>query len=140
MQKKKIILITCGVLAGLSVLFVAGMLLIGILAAILIPQMAKSDYNQVNETVAKSLLQSLQSSAAIYVAQQRLLPEKFSDYVVIKGYAQEPYTLTLDNVSDLINEPDDQSDLNGNSFDIIFKDGYEGTYYLKGTDVTFEEK
>lgn len=106
--------------------------IIGILAAVAVPKFINIT-GKAQESVAQSLLQSLQSSAAIYVAQQRVPPTQFSDFVVASGAASSTHTLTLENV---------KGQLNGNSATIAdplvlnFTSGGTATYYLNGTDVT----
>lgn len=106
--------------------------IIGILAAVAVPRFMNLT-GTAQETVAKSLLQSLQSSAAIYVAQQRVPPSTFSDFVVASGGATGARTLTLENI---------KGQLSGGSATIAnplvlkFTNGGTATYYLLGTDVT----
>lgn len=106
--------------------------IIGILAAVAVPRFMNLT-GTAQETVAKSLLQSLQSSAAIYVAQQRVPPTNFGDFIVASGAASGQRTLTLENI---------KGQLTGGSATVAtplvlkFSNGGTATYYLTGTDVT----
>lgn len=83
---------------------------------------------------AKSVRQSLESSVAIYVAQQRTKPETFSDFVVADGEATGGTTLSLAKVQGCLLKP--QKSIQGNEFTLHFRDNTKATYYLDGTDVT----
>lgn len=85
------------------------------------------------EKIEKSLLQSLQSSTAIYVAQQRVPPEVFSDFLVTSGEATEAATITLANAQDRIKKIEN---IDSTEMVINFTKGIKATYYLDGTDVT----
>lgn len=106
--------------------------IIGILAATAVPKFTNLT-NRAQETVAQSMLQSLQTSAAIYVAVQRVPPSTFSDFVVASGGATGQNILTLENV---------RGQLTGgtatisNPLVLKFTNGGTATYYLMGTDVT----
>src|SRR3989339_350881 len=76
---------------GLLILsFILSFIMLSILYS---PMYRHSSYNGPLEY--SSLHQSLQSAAAIYVAQQRVMPEKFSDFVT-PNYPME--VLNLDNL------------------------------------------
>lgn len=137
-SKKKIIIVCCilGAIVLLPILVITGIIILGIVAAIAIPQFAKTQDRfeqltyEAQQTVAQSLKQSLTSGCAIYVAQQREAPEKFSDFITLQGPAIEAKTLTLESVKKEIIEPDSQSDLDGKSFEMEFNSGYKVTYIL----------
>ena len=103
--------------------------IIGILAAVAVPKYLDLT-KKAEESVAKSLLQSLQSAAAIYVAQQRSAPSVFNNYVTAIGTASGAYTLTLDNINAT------PADLATTAMTETFFSGGVATYYLNGTDVT----
>ena len=106
--------------------------IIGILAAVAVPKFANMTKNA-EEAVARSLLNSLQSSAAIYITQQKLAPAIFSDYLVTSGTATGKYTLTLENVTGRT------SSIAGNTsatMTVTFKGGGTAVYYLNGSDIT----
>lgn len=106
--------------------------IIGILAAVAVPRFQNLT-SQAEDSVARSLLQSLQSSAAIYVAQQRVPPVIFSDFVATSGAASGAMTLTLQNVlpqlSGVVGDGTDDMTL-------TFTGGGTAEYFLNGTDVT----
>lgn len=105
--------------------------IIGILAAVAVPKFTNLT-NNAQLSVAQSLLQSLQSSAAIYVAQQRVPPTGFGDFVTDSGAAASPMTLTLENVKGQLNGGATIAD----PLVLEFTGGGTATYYLNGTDVT----
>lgn len=107
--------------------------IIGILAAVAVPRFQNLT-SQAEDSVARSLLQSLQSSAAIYVAQQRVPPVIFTDFITGSGQANGAMTLTLENV---------QAQIGGayvvpgaDQMALTFTGGGVATYFLNGTDVT----
>jgi hypothetical protein len=85
------------------------------------------------EVVAKSLLQSLQSSVAIYKAQQHVPPKQFADFVTNTGAATGKYTLTLHNIQ---NQLSAKKGLHSKQLTLTFTKKGKATYYLNGTDVT----
>lgn len=137
---KTVLIIVLAVGGAVFLLFMA-VVVLGIIAAIAIPHFLKHQSTADSETIARSLLQSMQSASAIYVAQQQVPPDTFSNFLVIDQYVDNPaHTLTLENVKDLINEPDNQLVLESNEFHMVFNDGYEVIYYLNGTDITADFK
>lgn len=94
-----------------------------------------SQTNQAPITLAKSLLQSMQSSTAIYFAQQRVPPDKFSDFLQKSGEVTGSSTLTLEYIKDKITKIEDTS---ATQTSITFEGSVKATYYLNGTDVTAE--
>lgn len=109
--------------------------IIGILAAVAVPKFSDLT-NSAQETVAKSLLQSLQSSSAIYVAQQRVPPATFSNYVVSSGSATGQSTLTLENLTGGGSaQVSGVAGLASTQMTLTFTNG-TAVYYLSGTDVT----
>ncbi|MEW5821750.1 MAG: hypothetical protein AB1782_16265 [Cyanobacteriota bacterium] len=127
---------------GLSALLIFMVIIIGIVASIAIPAfISKSTKPQqviirTDESTARSILQSLQSSAAIYVAQQRDVPEKFSDFLILDGATSGSQVMTLSHIRSQFSKPDSEYDLDSNVFEMDFYSGLKATYYLKGTDVT----
>ncbi len=106
--------------------------IIGILAAVAVPRFANMT-NTAQNAVAQSLLQSLQTSAAIYIAQQRRIPTLFSNFIVASGAATGANTLTLENVrGQLTGTPT----ITANTMTLNFSNGGKATYYLNGSDVT----
>lgn len=106
--------------------------IIGILAAVAVPRFSNLT-NQAEETVAKSLLQSLQSSTAIYVAQQRVPPVNFDDFIVTSGEASGAATLSLANVTDRVTNIGGEG---STAMSLTFQGTGTATFYLNGTDVT----
>ena len=106
--------------------------IIGILAAVAVPRFTNLT-NTAQETVAKSLLQSLQSAVAIYVAQQRVPPVAFADYVTSSGPAATHYTLTLENIN---NQLAAAPTFAASQLSLKFNNGGTATYVLTGSDVT----
>ena len=107
--------------------------IIGILAAVAVPRFSDLA-GSAEQAVAESVLSSLQSSAAIYVAEQRQIPTQFADFVVAQGQPVAPQTMTLENVV---------GQLQGGAAPAIadplvltFKSGGVATYTLNGTEVT----
>lgn len=80
--------------------------------------------------VAQSVLQSLQSGAAIYVAQEKITPDVFSDFTISKGEISRPATITLENVDCTV------EGLKTKEMKLSFEPRNEATYYLNGTDIT----
>lgn len=106
--------------------------IIGILAAVAVPRF--SDLTKsAEESVAKSVLQSMQSSTAIYVAQQRMPPTQFAHFMAASGDAAGGQTLTLANVTDRLSAA---ATLAGAKATLNFKGGGTAVYYLNGSDVT----
>lgn len=115
--------------------FLAGIGIAGILCF-----MVNSSYRPSrlpDSSIAEGLLQSLQTSAAIYVAMQRVPPKSFSDFVTTDNITNTAYTLTINNITKrLINTPKiptnkkDPLVLKMKSSSAIAK------YYMKGTDIT----
>lgn len=103
--------------------------IIGILAAVAVPKFTDLT-SQAERSVASSLLQSLQSAAAIYVAQERRPPTIFTDFVTPTGSAAAPMTLTLENI-DAAAAPT----FAATSLTVPFTGG-TAVYILSGTDVT----
>lgn len=90
-----------------------------------------------DESLSRSLHQSLQSAAAIYVAQQRTAPIVFSDFVVSDGVASEPVTLSLDNVDATA------ENLDTKEMKLTFESGDVAIYHLENTidvSLTFKDK
>lgn len=100
------------------------------------PRSNSSSCGTTNDMIAQSLLQSLQSAAAIYVAQQRTTPQTFSNFVVSDGPATRFYTLSLENI--------DASTkiFNDKKLTITMEPRYnddnklKAIYYLNGTEIT----
>ncbi|MGD9580911.1 MAG: hypothetical protein AB7V50_06030 [Vampirovibrionia bacterium] len=88
---------------------------------------------------SEALLESLQSGASIYFANQKSEPNKFSDYVTIDKKVTGKRILSLYQLKPYILKPDKQSELEGNTFEIVFKHGYKGIYKLDKRNVYFEE-
>jgi prepilin-type N-terminal cleavage/methylation domain-containing protein len=110
--------------------------IIGILAAVAVPRFTNLT-GAAQETVAKSLLQSLQSSAAIYVAQQRVPPVNFQDFVVTAGAATGQQTITLSNLtSGASPQVSGVAGIASSQMSLTFSNGGTAVYYLTGTDVT----
>jgi prepilin-type N-terminal cleavage/methylation domain-containing protein len=110
--------------------------IIGILAAVAVPRFTNLT-GAAQETVAKSLLQSMQSSAAIYVAQQRVPPINFGDFVVSSGTASGQQTITLSNLTSGANpQVSGVAGLASSQMTLTFSNGGTGAYFLTGTDVT----
>lgn len=111
--------------------------IIGILAAVAVPRFM--DLTKTAQlSVANGLLQTLHTSAAIYVAQQRVPPEEFDDFVVATGTASGASTVSLQNV-----QPQLQNvNMSGTTMTLTFKKSGALTpvanYYLNGSDVTAE--
>ena len=108
--------------------------IIGILAAVAVPRFQDLT-KQAQHTTAQSLLQSLQSAAAIYVAQQRVPPSEFADYVASGGTATGAMTLTLENISDQLSAAPVYAAGPPATLTLSYSNG-DATYYLNGTDVT----
>lgn len=110
--------------------------IIGILAAVAVPRF-QSLTQSAQSSIANSLLQTLQSSASIYVAQQKVPPVKFDDYVVSSGVASGARTMTLQAVNE---QATSIAGLNSATLTIQFRKSGATTpqaiYYLSGTDVT----
>lgn len=106
--------------------------IIGILAAAAVPKFTNLT-SSAQQTLAKGLMKSLQSSSSIYIAQQRVAPTKFSDFVVASGDLTGGATLSLENV---------KGQLSGGAATIAdplvlkFTNGGTATYYLLGSEVT----
>lgn len=103
--------------------------IIGILAAVAVPKFTDLT-SQAERSVASSLLQSLQSAAAIYVAQERRPPVNFTDYVTISGPTTGAATLTLENI-----DASAVPTIATTTLTVPFTGG-TALYYLNGTDVT----
>jgi prepilin-type N-terminal cleavage/methylation domain-containing protein len=106
--------------------------IIGILAAVAIPKFTNMT-NTAQMTVAKSLLQSLQSATAIYVAQQKVPAVNFNNFIVTSGAATGAMTMTLENVRGQTTAIAGQAT---QTMTLTFNGGGTSTYYLNGTDVT----
>jgi prepilin-type N-terminal cleavage/methylation domain-containing protein len=109
--------------------------IIGILASVAVPRFVNLT-KDVEQAALEQFMQSLKTSAAIYVAEQRNSPQVFSDFVTT-GNAQPPYTLTTSLLEDSanfvsINPPD----LNGTQLTVTMKSGAVINYFLNGTEVT----
>ena len=104
--------------------------IIGILAAVAVPKFTDLT-TQAERSVASSLLQSLQSAAAIYVAQERRPPSVFSHFVTGSGAADAPMTLSLENIDTTAAVVVGAT----TTLTVPFTGG-TAVYYLNGTDVT----
>lgn len=106
--------------------------IIGILAAVAVPKF--TDLTKSAEgSVANSLLSSMQTSAAIYVAQQRVPPTKFSDFVTSGTTASTAYTLSLSNVLPRISGA---PALGATSVTVTYRGGGTAVYTMSGTDIS----
>lgn len=110
--------------------------IIGILAAVAVPRFTNLTQSA-QSTIASSLLQTLQSSAALYVAQQKIPPTQFDDFVVLSGPVTGSKVMTLEKVS---TQTTSITGINSGTLTIQFKPSGSTTpqavYYLQGTDVT----
>lgn len=109
--------------------------IIGILAAVAVPRFANLT-SSAEQSVAESVLQSLQSSAAIYVAEQRQVPGAFSNFVVATGPASAGKTMSLQAVTPQLNGGASGASVGTGTLALTFKGGGKATYYLDNTDVT----
>lgn len=138
MFKNKTVTIILIILGLVSMVIFTMLLFCAIMAAISVPRFQKLT-QEAQVSIANSIEQSLQTAAAIYVAQQRKPPKKFSDFVILKGHAYGQYTMTFNNINAQISEPSEQKDLDTNKLEIDFKNSHvKATYYLNGTDVKAE--
>ncbi|MEW5820719.1 MAG: type II secretion system protein [Cyanobacteriota bacterium] len=109
--------------------------IIGILAAVAVPRFTDLG-DDVAIAACEKYLSSLQTSAALYVAQQKMPPTQFSDYVTT-GDVTDPYTL---GISSMVNSSHIASVAPANlqstvlTFNMI--SGDQVKYYLNGSDVT----
>jgi prepilin-type N-terminal cleavage/methylation domain-containing protein len=109
--------------------------IIGILAAVAVPRFSNLS-KDVEKALLEQYLQSLQSAAAIYLAEQGKAPVQFSDYVT-SGNAQTPYTLTTKMLQDSHNfQSITPADMGSSQIQIDMKTGASAVYYINGTDVT----
>lgn len=110
--------------------------IIGILAAVAVPRFQNLTQSA-QSTVASSTLQSMQTAAAIYVAQQRVPPSGFDSFVVATGTATGSQTMTLQNVMPQLNAAPTVS---GTAMTLTFKPSGGTTptaqYFLNGSDIT----
>lgn len=109
--------------------------IIGILAAAAVPKFADISRNA-ESSIASDFLSSLQTSAALYVAQEYVTPVFFSDFVTPNPIAY-PYTISTDG---MVSGPSVTSIVpaayNSNQMAVTFSRYGLVTYYLNGSDVT----
>jgi len=131
MSKKFIIIaiVAGGIVSVMFILFI----IFCIFAAIMIPQFVKLSDKM---PVANNITMSLNSAEAIYIAQNKKVPKKFSDFVCLTSSPKGKQVLTLMNLREVIKEPDTEEDLKGNTFEMTFKNApLRVNYSLEGRRV-----
>lgn len=112
-------------------------LMLGVLTAFIVSPSINYHSGYYDEgKVANGLFQSMQTSAAIYVAQQRVPPKSFADFVTANHTASTAYTLSLANVLPRISQPLKIPKKEHAKMQINFKDGGTAIYYINGTDIS----
>jgi prepilin-type N-terminal cleavage/methylation domain-containing protein len=109
--------------------------IIGILAAVAVPRFLNLTKAS-QETLAKNLTQTLQTSAALYVAEQKMPPTQFDQFVVSQGAATGQHTITLSNMTAGAGAPVDGVWFINHIMVLHFTENCWGVYYLNGSDVT----
>lgn len=110
--------------------------IIGILAAVAVPRFQGFN-DSVEIASCEELLQSLQTSAALYVAETKMAPQIFSDYVTSIGPATPPYTLSIKSMADAQHVTSVvPADLSSTQITLTLQSGSVVSYYLNGSDVT----
>lgn len=109
--------------------------IIGILAAAAVPRFSSLSRNA-ESAIASDFLSQLQTSAALYVAQEGTSPTQFSDFLSSVA-AAPPYTLST---ITMLNGPSvtgiAPAGYTSDQLTVTFSEYGNVTYYLNGTDVT----
>ncbi|MEW5819261.1 MAG: prepilin-type N-terminal cleavage/methylation domain-containing protein [Cyanobacteriota bacterium] len=111
--------------------------IIGILAAVAVPKFLDLT-NDVAITSCEELLQNLQTSAALYVAETKMVPQQFSDFVS-EGAVASPKTISIKSMTDstyVVNIL--PPGLNTTTITVNLISGDSVSYFLNGTDITAE--
>ncbi|MGD9580748.1 MAG: type IV pilin protein [Vampirovibrionia bacterium] len=109
--------------------------IIGILAAVAVPRFSSLSRNA-ESAIASDFLAQLQTSAALYVAQEGASPQRFNHFMT-SSVATPPYTIST---RTLLAGPSvtafNPADYSSNQLIVTFSEYGNVTYYLNGSDVT----
>lgn len=152
-KKAKIILgIVAALLIG-SMVIIMGIAICGIFSAIAIPQFVKTrdkaeqmqqmqnttgesgtykgeDSNDADIYGAKVLKSTLEGAMQQYEITEGKMPEKFSDFVLLYGVLEKPYTYSFADLEDQITKPNSPEDLDTTKLEVDFDNGVKANYTL----------
>src|SRR3989339_1390020 len=152
-KKAKIILgIVAALLIG-SVVIVMGIAVCGIFSAIAIPQFIKAkqeaqsqqmmndienasgtepnkSVNEADIYGAKVLKSTLEGAMQQYEVTEGKMPVKFSDFVLLYGVLEKPYTYSFADLEDQISRPNSPEDLDTTKLEVDFNTGVKANYTL----------
>lgn len=115
-------------------IFILGIATCGLFSAIALPAYLETA-NKAHKNDEIKLQKYLETSMNLYELDEGKWPEKFSDFVVLSGKAEAPYTFSFSDLENKITEPASLEDLDSAKLKVRFAHGVVTDYVLNPPDI-----